>query len=331
MSLSIDDQYPVPSSGKLSDSPDLSPPDFLARSLKGLAAMPFIRSGIDIVHDKYGEFYRQEVNRHLETLFISLDQDWRRFDLAITSFIELTIDTLRMQHQFLTDGTIAKYSSDDRFEKVYNNAELMQGPYLKGLYLAHFFWPNHFEKVRFFHDDFLPALSKGMSLIDIGTGPGTFTMFCRTERPDLGVVANDISPYSRDMVESLLKAAGDTLENGFDFIEGDFLAAPIKKAAAPYDAAIFSEVVEHLPDPQSGLQALRQLLRPGARIFFTTATNAAFYDHTVIFRDVAEIEALLAQHGFLIEKSLLIHVFQSRQEVEVIDYSAIIRNGEVDR
>ena len=48
----------------------------------------------------------------------------------------------------------------------------------------------------------------------------------------------------------------------------------------------------------AGLDRLASLLAPGASVFFSTATNAAFYDHTIIFETVADIEALLGAHGF---------------------------------
>ncbi|MBF0193834.1 MAG: class I SAM-dependent methyltransferase [Magnetococcales bacterium] len=304
--------------------------DFLGHCLEIFAGMPFIENGIEIIKNSHGDYYQKNAQKNLELLFISLGRDWDKFDKAVADFVQLTLDTLRMQNEFLNNGTVAKYSIEDRLDKVYNNAELMQGPYLTGLYLAHVFWPNHFAKVKFFRSNFLPQLKADGQLIDIGAGPGTFTMYCSTQRPDINIVATDISPYSQPMVEKLLDAARKTGMGGGNvtFNQGDFQEG-VKEGSNVYDGAIFSEIVEHLTDPKGGLNSLRNITKKGAKIFFTTATNAAFYDHTIIFKNVAEIEDLLKKSGFEIQESLMTPVFQSRQDIEVIEYSAILQNSGV--
>lgn len=284
--------------------------------------LPFIRNGIQQAQSRYEDVYEATCEHHLRVLLEALDGDFQRFDAAVESFVTLTIDSLKMQAQFVASGKFAAFSPDQAAEHVYNDADLMQGPYLSGLYLAHVFWPNHFQKLQYFRDSFLQRLPETGTVLDVGSGPGTFAVNCSLARPDVQVLALDISPFSPPMVLALHRASGG--ETGrLRADAGDFLEAKLE-AQAPLSGVIFSEVVEHLSDPAKGMEKLARLVRPETPIFFTTATNAAFYDHTIIFADQAEIEALLARFGFVVDEYLAIPVYQSRQALPVLDYNAII-------
>ena len=101
-----------------------------------------------------------------------------------------------------------------------------------------------------------------------------------------------------------------------DFLEFD--------TAEPFDLVLFSEVLEHLRDPTAGLEKLKGLLTPRSSVFFSTATNAAFYDHTIIFESIAEIEGLLRDHGFEIASSRSIPAAPGPDGRDVVDYVALM-------
>ena len=98
------------------------------------------------------------------------------------------------------------------------------------------------------------------------------------------------------------------------------------KELDPFDIVLFSEVVEHLPDPDRGLEHLRSLLAPEASVFFSTATNAAFYDHTVVFESIGDIERLLRTHGFDIVQHHEVVAAPGPGGRDVIDYIAVLRS-----
>ena len=94
---------------------------------------------------------------------------------------------------------------------------------------------------------------------------------------------------------------------------------------------VFSEVVEHLEDPELGMEILGRSLGEAGLLFFSTATNAAFYDHTIVFRDVGEIEDLLDRHGFEILSNARVPVFAGPEGRDVVDYNAVLRARPTDR
>ena len=93
----------------------------------------------------------------------------------------------------------------------------------------------------------------------------------------------------------------------------------------PFDHVIFSEVVEHLPDPEAGMDRLGELMKPGGLAFFSTATNAAFYDHTIIFETEAEIDELLTRHGFEVVERDRVLATPGPEGRDVVDINAIVR------
>jgi cyclopropane fatty-acyl-phospholipid synthase-like methyltransferase len=48
------------------------------------------------------------------------------------------------------------------------------------------------------------------------------------------------------------------------------------RSAAPYDAVVMLDVIEHLPDPAGTLKEVAQMVRPGGRIVLTTGDFGAF-------------------------------------------------------
>lgn len=293
------------------------------RARKRLAEVPFVGGRVEALAERHGAHYRERAERHLAALLEHLGGDLARLDAACTAFLEMTFDVLRLQNGFYRTGRFALEVEADAMAEIYANSELMPGRYLTGLYLAQMFWDNHYEKLLFFEDAFLPRLADGARLLDVGTGPGTYAILARERRPGLAVTANDISPHSRPMLEGLL-AARTGARDGVEFAEGDFTAL-FAGSGPRFDAVVFSEVVEHLPDPQAGMRQLARLLAPGGLVFFTTATNAAFYDHTIVFERVGEIEALVERHGFDVLTSVELTVSEGPDGRDLIDYDAVLR------
>jgi len=112
---------------------------------------------------------------------------------------------------------------------------------------------------------------RGVRVLDIGCGGGLLSEALAQAGAD--VTAIDLAP-------DLLKIARlHGLESGIrvDYrqVSAEALAS---EAPATFDAVTCMEMLEHVPDPASVLQACATLLRPGGRLFVSTLnrTPAAF-------------------------------------------------------
>jgi len=226
----------------------------LDRALTILGQWPNLVQAVDGLADQHGDEYRSIAEHHLSRLETATGAD--AFEEAVFGYMEMTIETLRLQSEFFRTGVFSVEESD--FEAgLHADEDLMLGRYLPGLYLAQVFWPNA----------------------------------ARARTSD--VTLNDLSPHAKTFVERI---CADDQALSHEFMVQSFL--DLDPAANTYDHIVFSEVVEHLPDPEGGMAIMADLLAPDGIVFFSTATNAAFYDHTIIFETVDEIMEMVERHGF---------------------------------
>src|ERR1700722_8777283 len=104
----------------------------------------------------------------------------------------------------------------------------------------------------------LPRLHPGLSLLDVGCGPGTITL-------DLGrIVAPGrvIGLDASDEVVTQARALGaESDAPNARFEVGDLFA--LKYDDATFDVVHAHQVLQHLVDPVAALAELRRVLRPG--------------------------------------------------------------------
>ena len=104
----------------------------------------------------------------------------------------------------------------------------------------------------------LPHLRPGMSLLDVGCGPGTLTADLAARVAPGEVLAIDIS------AEVIAEAEGHARKMGatnLTFAVGDFRSAGL--AAGSFDVIHAHQVLQHLRDPVGALTEMRRLVRPG--------------------------------------------------------------------
>jgi len=94
-------------------------------------------------------------------------------------------------------------------------------------------------------------------------------------------------------------------------VHGDLYDAPKFFKRHHYDAVILFEVFEHLPDPESALEVMREMLAPGGRIYLTTP-NGAFERGQI--EAWAKVERKGHLHAF--PASTLIEMLIARGEIK---------------
>jgi release factor glutamine methyltransferase len=146
----------------------------------------------------------------------------------------------------------------------------------------------------------LDALPEGARVVDVGTGSGAIALALKDERPDLDVVATDVSEDAL----TVARANAERLGLEIELVRGDLLAGAGAVAAVvsnpPYvedGAQLAPEIVRHEPAlalraGADGLDVLRRLVPAAA------ARGAALLAVEHGMGQAAAVEALALESGF---------------------------------
>lgn len=118
----------------------------------------------------------------------------------------------------------------------------------------------------------LPALRPGMSLLDVGCGPGTITIDLARRLDPGRVVGVDRAPAPLEEARALAQG----LEH-LDFVVGDLYALDF--ADASFEVVHAHQVLQHLSDPVAALAELGRVCRPGGIVAARDADFGAMCWH----------------------------------------------------
>jgi 2-polyprenyl-3-methyl-5-hydroxy-6-metoxy-1,4-benzoquinol methylase len=251
--------------------------------------------------------------------------DGRAITEALEALVHMSVDFLRLQPAFMKRGQYAAAGADDLFERFYGRREVMEGYYLDGLLLTYAFWRNHARLLRFFIDDFLGALAPAARLGEIGVGHGLMALFALRALPQAEYHGFDLSPFALSYTEALLGANSIAVGRARLRREDAMTGVP---PATGLDAVWCGEVIEHVSDCRPVLHALRTSLAREGRAFVTTVANVEAEDHVLLFDSADHIRRVLQSAGFIVEKELILPVWDFAQVPLPINYAAILRPTE---
>ena len=154
---------------------------------------------------------------------------------------------------------------------------------------------------------------RGARVLDVGCGAGLLSE--ALAREGAVVTALDLAPELIDVAQLHLLESG--LKVDYRLVSVEDLAEQVPGA---FDAVTCMEMLEHVPDPGSVLQACARLLRPGGRLFVSTLNRTPLAFATAIvgaeylagllpkgthdyksFIKPAELAAWLREAGFELE------------------------------
>ena len=120
------------------------------------------------------------------------------------------------------------------------------------------------------------AALAGKRVLDVGCGGGILAEGMAGIGAD--VTGIDLSEKALSVARLHLFASGHKVD--YRLISAEALA---DEAPASFDVVTCMEMLEHVPDPASIVQACAQLLKPGGTVFFATiAQNAKAFIHAII-------------------------------------------------
>lgn len=237
----------------------------------------------------------------------------KNMDDALEALLEYTHLYMRHQVSFISKGEYSNTNFDEVYRSVYDNEELMLGTYLPGLYLTQLCWPVHYRVLSLYENEFLPAVEKTRAperVLEFGVGHGMTLLVAKRRFAAATGLAFDVSRHSLKFAETLLRASGAGL-SGFRFEQADVVKLSANAAEA-CDMGTMGEILEHVEAPKAALANFRTLLKSGALAFITTVIDSNAIDHIYQFASQDEIDRMIADSGFRIERSELIRPAELR-------------------
>ncbi|MFJ8663658.1 class I SAM-dependent methyltransferase [Streptomyces sp. NPDC093795] len=125
------------------------------------------------------------------------------------------------------------------------------------------------------------------TVLDVGCGDGS-----------AGAIAARVLDGHRivgiDWSQDALRRAAPRLSQ---VVRGELTGSGLPFASGSADAVLFSEVVEHLVDPDSALDELRRVLRPGGHLMLSTPNLAAWYNRALLLAGVQPVFSEVSLRG----------------------------------
>lgn len=112
-------------------------------------------------------------------------------------------------------------------------------------------------------EDLLDEMRGVRRVLDVGCGPGQFTILIAEALPDTEVWGIDLAPT---MIELARRHASESSAAG----RLHFAVSDVEKLPFPerhFDAVLSSGSIKHWPDPAAGLREIHRVLAPGSRAF----------------------------------------------------------------
>ena len=132
------------------------------------------------------------------------------------------------------------------------------------------------------------GLAGGESVVEIGPGPGFFSVEIARRLTTGRLALFDIQPEMLDKARRKLDGAGHT---DVDYHAGS-ADAELPFADGQFDAAFLAEVIGEVPDKDACLRSLARIVKPGGVLVF----HESFPDPDRL--TLTELRALAEPHGF---------------------------------
>ena len=197
---------------------------------------------------------------------------------------------------FQREGRYRLSTFEEAYREVYSDLDYMSR-YKRGILISQIIWDPHARAFDAFREEFLRGIPEGSSYLEVGPGHGFFLYFASLCSNISKLEAWDVSKASIQETKAALKKLG--VSRDITIVEQDVLQAPTRHAE--FDAAVISEVLEHLERPDLALRSLWSALKFGGRIFINAPINSPAPDHIYLWKSTDEFAKFVEDQGFRIE------------------------------
>jgi SAM-dependent methyltransferase len=142
-------------------------------------------------------------------------------------------------------------------------------------------WDQEVRQLKWF------GLQDGMSVLDVGSGPGFVSRQLLDLLPKSTVKGLEIDPV---MIEKSEKYLSDHLGDRMTLVQGSLFNSGLPEGS--FDFAIARYVFQHLSDPVGAAAAIRRLLKPGGKLVINDIDDAS---HLFEPKETPEVLAINAR------------------------------------
>jgi 2-polyprenyl-3-methyl-5-hydroxy-6-metoxy-1,4-benzoquinol methylase len=280
-------------------------------------------------HDRRFELFLRQitaVDPALASTTLGLEQSWGSGggrDNELTELVTWTLERAIEQGMFTLSTMVEGYQAFahefherqleflcSREYRAKNYAEVSRDVYLNDEYMARVYYPallfsylaapNYRHILRRLDDTLGKWRAQNITRVcEVGSGHAFLLLFALRQLPLATGVGTDFAPAAGRFAEALQRVTGWGAGR-FEFTVQNVLDEAAEASKGAFDAAICCELLEHVPEPERFLRVIHQRLRPGGRLFVSTAVRMDAVDHLTLFEDTGEVRALLADAGFAI-------------------------------
>ena len=183
---------------------------------------------------------------------------------------------------------------------IYDDADVMRETYMPGLLVSYVCTCFLYEKYHFYLWEFLPLLKDISRGIEAGFGDGFYLWNLWNVHRGAYIKGYDISSHAVDFTTRLFHAI-DIEENQYELKVGNLIEG-LPERDGSQDYFILAEVIEHLPEPDTGVAEMARVLKPGGVFYLTTVLNSNHMDHIVNFKEAATVETYFHKYGLSVKK-----------------------------
>ncbi len=210
----------------------------------------------------------------------------------IDGYIAFVMDVNQQQLKYEETGKYESHSYAEVYDRTYSQREFME-KYHWGVYVTTFLWEHHLRLHAYYLREFLPLITEGQQLVDLGAGSGIWHFLTLQHSKNIHVTAVDISPTSVAAAGRMAQRLGLSAQT--DYVCADAITY---QGAQPYDSGISCFLLEHLENPQGLLDNLARQIKARSYAFITAALTAAEVDHIFEMRRESELVQMVEKAGF---------------------------------